>query len=360
MREITWWAESHGLKMPTNKHAQIRYHALDRCFSNFGRRFFWEDLLEACNEALTAFTGESIGIKKRQLMDDIRFMESEQGWSIPLDRHPDGRRVYYRYEDPNYSIRNAPLNPNEEAQLRQALLVLERFKGLPQFEWMDELTTRLESSLGLTRGSRQVIAFEENPYLKGAEHLSVLVSAILERQVLEVEYQSFRRSSPSTVVLHPYFLKQYNNRWFLFGWNEARQVITNLALDRIGAIQHSQITFREDDTDWNEFFEEVIGVSIDLNASPERILIKAYPDAWPYIRSKPLHGSQRVVEELPEHATFTIDVQVNRELLSTLLSFGPRILVIAPLTLHTTMKTLLRKASNLYDDRLQESAQSRK
>jgi hypothetical protein len=70
--------------MATNKHATIRYHALDKCFSNFNRRYFIEDLIEACNNELIEFCGISDGIKLRQIFDDIRFMESEQGWNIPL------------------------------------------------------------------------------------------------------------------------------------------------------------------------------------------------------------------------------------------------------------------------------------
>lgn len=68
--------------MATNKHATIRYHALDRCFSNWGRRYYIEDLIEACNAALNEFSGVEDGVKRRQIFDDITFMESEQGWSI--------------------------------------------------------------------------------------------------------------------------------------------------------------------------------------------------------------------------------------------------------------------------------------
>ena len=81
--------------MATNKHATIRYHALDRCFSNSGRKYFIEDLIEACNEAIYDFSGIEDGVKRRQVFDDITFMESEQGWSIPLERIKCGRRVLY-------------------------------------------------------------------------------------------------------------------------------------------------------------------------------------------------------------------------------------------------------------------------
>lgn len=132
--------------MASNKQATIRYHALDQCFSNPGRKYFIEDLVEACNISISEFTGSSVEIKKRQVFDDIKFMESEQGWSIPLDRVKDGRRVFYRYSEKKFSIRSRPVNELEVKQLREILTILSRFKGLPQFEWVEEMLMRLESS----------------------------------------------------------------------------------------------------------------------------------------------------------------------------------------------------------------------
>ncbi|MFY8110381.1 MAG: WYL domain-containing protein, partial [Flavobacterium sp.] len=125
--------------MATNKNAQIRYNTLDKCFRNSGKRFTVEDLVKACNEAIYEFTGKEDGIKKRQLYEDISFMESAQGWSIALEKTKDGRKVYYRYEDPTFSISNQRLNETEANQLKEALLTLSRFKGMPQYDWIDEL-----------------------------------------------------------------------------------------------------------------------------------------------------------------------------------------------------------------------------
>lgn len=86
--------------MSSNRYAIIRYQALDKCFRNKYCRFYMEDLIEACNEALYDFLGPNHEVKRRQIFDDIRFMESEQGWNIPLERIPDGKRVYYRYYKP--------------------------------------------------------------------------------------------------------------------------------------------------------------------------------------------------------------------------------------------------------------------
>ena len=135
--------------MSTNKHAIIRYQTLDKCFRNVGRNYAIEDLVEECNKSIYEYTGKEEGIKKRQLYDDIRFMESEQGWSIELKKVKDGRRVFYKYEKSNFSISNQPLNETEANQLREALLTLDRFKGLPQYNWINEINARLESTFNL-------------------------------------------------------------------------------------------------------------------------------------------------------------------------------------------------------------------
>jgi hypothetical protein len=85
--------------MATNKNAILRYQTLDKCFRNPGRMYFWEDLLEECNRALSELNGSESRISRRQLFDDIRFMESSQGWSIPLERFPFGKKAYNRYSD---------------------------------------------------------------------------------------------------------------------------------------------------------------------------------------------------------------------------------------------------------------------
>lgn len=71
--------------MPTNKNASIRYQTLDKCFRDFSHRYYIEDLIAKCDEALQSYNGIG-GVSRRQIFDDIKYMESEAGWSIPLER----------------------------------------------------------------------------------------------------------------------------------------------------------------------------------------------------------------------------------------------------------------------------------
>lgn len=322
--------------MATNKHAIIRFQALDKCFRNIGKKYFIEDLVEACNQAIYDFSGSDDGVKKRQIYDDLRFMESEEGYSIELERHKDGKRVYYRYADPDFSINSQPLNEAEANQLKEALLTLGRFKGLPQFEWIEEMSTRLKSSFSLTSDKTGIIQFEQNEFLKGLDYISELYHAIAYEKVLKITYQGFKQLKPVEYIVHPQFLKQYNNRWFLFALQDDSEQITNLSLDRILDIVEVDKEYKNNKEYFEELFEDVIGVSIPTDEEPQRILLKVSPSLLPYILSKPIHGSQKHRDK--ENSIFEIDVYINYELISLLMSFGEGIEVLEPAGLRQTIK----------------------
>jgi len=243
--------------MATNKHATIRYHALDKCFSNPGRKFFIEDLINSCNQAIYDFAGIEDGVKRRQVFDDITFMESEQGWSIPLERSKEGKRVFYRYSDKSFSIKNQGINQEEAEQLKETLAILSRFKGLPQFEWIEEMQIRLEDTFMLRGTLQATVGFEQNPFLKGLNNFTGIFKAMQNEVALKIKYQGYRQENPTHVILHPWYLKQYNNRWFLFGFNEEFKAISNYALDRIIEFEDSKTKYRKnDEVNFEEYFDE--------------------------------------------------------------------------------------------------------
>lgn len=334
--------------MSTNKHATIRYQALDKCFRNPGRRYYIEDLIEACNDAIYNYSGIEDGVKRRQVLDDIKFMESEQGWNIPLEHIRDGHRVYFRYEDLNYSINNQPLNETEENQLKEALLTLSRFKGMPHFEWMDEIAARLDSALGLSKSKEQIIEFEQNDFLKGLEFITPLYNAIMYRKVLSVSYRSFKSDTTQSISFHPYYLKQFKNRWFVFGLNYNLQVIANLALDRIVGLEESKKEYISNTIDFSEYFEDVIGVTVIKDAKPEKILLKVSTDLYPYIQTKPLHGSQKTKEKADTFVLIELELIPNYELESLILSLGEGIEVLLPEVLREHFRNRIQMTLNNY------------
>ena len=333
--------------MATNKNATIRYQALDRCFRNPGRRYYMDDLIGACNEALLDINPDSSGIKRRQIYEDIKFMQDSKGFDAPIESFKDGRRAYYRYTDSEFSINSQPLNEQEAQQLKESLLTLSRFKGMPQFDWVEEMKVRLEQTFHL-KTDDNILSFEENPYLTGREYIGDIYNAIVNETVLHITYKPFKATESLLFVIHPYHLKQYNNRWFLFGLNnEYQESLINLALDRIQSIKESNIAYIPNtEIDFVAYFDDVIGVSVNNDEPIQKVILRLDEGLLPYITSKPLHGSQ--IQHKDDSSIIELNLQLNYELESQLLSHGEKIEVIEPAVLRERIKERINKLNDKY------------
>lgn len=336
--------------MATNKNALIRYKVLDNCFRNPGRRYFIDDLIAECESVLLEIDPESNGISRRQIFEDMAFMESKEGWSIELDKLRDGKKVYYRYIDMSFSINNMPLNEVEINQLKAAVDILSQFKGMPQFEWVNELVPKLKQGIASDEVSATIMEFDSNQYLKGIEHLGPLHNAIYYKKILNISYQPFENDVPFDVVIHPYFLKQYNNRWFLFGYNaEKEKYDWNLAIDRIVSMKETKGKYQKNNKiDWQEYFEDMIGVTKPVDAKPEKVVLHFEGRTGNYMETKPLHGSQK--SKWIDDNTFEVTLQIiiNYELERLILSYADCVTVIKPNILAASVKIRLQEALSQY------------
>jgi predicted DNA-binding transcriptional regulator YafY len=336
--------------VPTNKNALIRYQTLNTCFSNPGRNYFIEDLLEECNKAIIAQKPSAIGIQKRQLFEDIKFMESSLGWNIPLERCKSGKRIFYRYSDPKFSINYFPVSVPELDKIKEAIRVLHRVKGITNFQWIQELYLKLDETFFEQFEGPKCINFESNHHLKGIDALGDLFQAILKKQVLKVSYQSFKHSKVHVYTLHPYYLKQYNNRWFLLGKNPDFETFTNLALDRIVAYEEVDSPFLETTIDFELYFESILGVTIPLEAELTKIIFHAKPSLSPYILTKPIHSSQKQISLSEGGLLFSIEVYPNYELENSILSFGEELEVLEPSLLRQKLQDRIYKMIQKYEE----------
>ena len=317
--------------MATNKNATIRYRALDKCFRDYRHRYYIDDLIEKCEEELESFNFTA-NVSRRQIFDDIRFMESEAGWQIPLDHLKDGKRTYYRYYERDFTINEQPLTDEEAQQLKTMILTLDRFRGLPCNEWIDELVSSLEYRFNLKGKKENVIGFEQNQRFTGLKHLNKALDAASNHQVVEIMYHNYKNGGRDIFfTVHPYYVKQFNNRWFLFGLDDKYKNIDTIALDRIVKMDLvDDITFIPNETiDFDHYFDDVVGVTIpDKGIEKEHIVLQFSKSRFPYVNSKPIHRTQEVVSE--EDCTISIDVRPNNELVTQILSFGPDVEVLSP------------------------------
>lgn len=335
--------------MATNKHAQIRYKVLDTCFRNSGRNYTFEDLMDACNNALSEVDPKSNGISIRTLRDDIAFMESDAGWSADIERVKAGKKSYYRYRNPSFSINSQPLNQTELTQINSALEIISRFNGMPQFAWVNEIVTKINNGFEIQNDSASIISFDSNQYLKGIEHLGNLFNSINGCKVLKMVYRPFRSEHDIDMIIHPYYLKQFNNRWFLFGLNDKYKSISNIALDRIVSFEPTTLKYIKNiTTNFVEYFEDIIGVTKPEHGILTKIELEFNHDEAPYVLTKPIHGSQKKIRHDEDGLVVLIEIIPNIEFEKLILSFGEKVKVLSPKKIADAIKVRYTDALKQY------------
>ncbi len=184
------------------------------------------------------------------------------------------------------------------------------------------------------------MSFEANENVDAMQLIGVLFSAIVNKQVLLVSYEPFGKPM-RTYAINPYYLKQYNRRWFLFGLtkNGEYENISNLALDRITNIEFLPDKYIESNLDWTEYFEDLLGVTIS-DEPVEKIVLEFVASRLPYVISKPLHPTQRHDKESD---LISIEVKPTKELYQRLLSFGADVKVLSPESVRLKMQKEIEK-----------------
>ncbi len=337
--------------MATNKIALIRYQTIDKCLQNHFRKWTLDDLIEKVSEALYDYEGITSGVSKRTIQGDIQVMRSDKlGYNAPIVVC---EKKFYEYEDHEYSIHNSPVSSADLEKMKEVISVMKQLNGFNYFDDMNEIITRLENNLSKqTEHQPNYIQFEENPLLKGLEHLNRLYQAIVKKQPLLISYQSFKSKNQEAKqqVYYPYLLKEYRNRWFLLAKSRKDKVLNTLALDRMVEFYElaNEPFVDETEIDFNNYYNNVIGVTKSVKEREQRVVFKVNKKLAPYVITKPIHFTQKVLEDTDDGTLFSVEVIHNFELERELLGFGEELQVLAPRLLKNRIKKRLSVAFNQY------------
>ena len=340
---------SKSQKMPVNRNALIRYRTIDSCLQNRRRKWTLDNLIEACSDAIYEYQGIMTGVSRRTIQADIEMMRSNKlGYEAPIVVVD---KKYYTYEDKNYSITNIPLNNQDMQVLGEVTSLLQQFKGFNHFADLSEMVSKLEDKIYTQKThSTPVIDFEKNDHLKGLEWIELIRKAIVAKRTLCITYQSFKAREASTFCFSGYLLKEYRNRWFLLGRSHVRNApLLTLALDRIQTIEEHEDAYRENTTiDLATYYSDVLGVTKTPNQRDIEVIFWIDNANAPYVITKPLHHTQKLLKEELNGKIFSIRVIPNFELERELLGFGSKMRVLGPRILVKQIKQQLQKTLDNY------------
>lgn len=300
-------------------------------------------------------------VTRRMVEKDLQYLEFDSPFEVEFERFKvdaptkSGDGVYkkpcLRYADPTFSIFHKALSEDERSLLASVLSTLGSFKGQPNFEWLDDLAERLN-----IKEQPEIISMSKN-IEENSTMLAELYRAISSKAVINLYYHTFNDDNEKSVELSPYLLKEYNNRWYLLTSPFDSDRILSFALDRIDRVEYtSGHKYKMPSEDFIERYEDVVGITFYEDRPVERILFWVSDYSKEYVRTKPIHGSQRNLssedqkklhEEYPhlQNGNFhTIDCIENYELIRELSSFGAELIVLSP---HHIAKQVFDNCNNI-------------
>jgi len=185
----------------------------------------------------------------------------------------------------------------------------------------------------------------------GNEYLPLIINSMKIGHKLEMTYRKFGSGEGYTIPVAPYAIKVFKHRWYLLAQNTKRPEPSVYALDRILSLKETAECFEyPGDFDSELFFKDYYGVLCRPGYKTERVVVRAYPPFTHYLRTLPLHHSQKELRSTPDHADFEFRLRPTFDFLQELLSQGHEVEVLEPADVRQQMKELLMKMMERYGD----------
>ena len=213
-------------------------------------------------------------------------------------------------------------------------------------EWMlDSLS--ISSMLMESSSLQDRIVLENIPM--GKEYLQPIINAMKQDHKLLMTYHKFGQQESYTITIEPYAIKVFKQRWYLVAMNPKRETPSIYALDRIEHLEETEETFQFP-TDFNTeaFFRDCYGVLSGTGDKAQHIVIRAFAPYMNYLRTLPLHHSQKEVQSTPEYADFEFYLRPTFDFRQELLAQGHDVEVLHPAPFREEMKAMLEKMLSRY------------
>ncbi len=344
--------------MPVNKNALARYHIIDSCLTNKQRKYpTLLQLREKVNEKLGLGNVEDDGISDSTIKSDFRDME--ELWGTPIEYNNERRG--YEYTEEDFSIKQFPLTGAEIEALDFSSAILDKLKGSDLYADFESAINKVINGYRIKdfakKSEKQILQAEEPIKTMGNQWMQVLLRNITtDKKCLEIEYQSYER----TLDIHQfssYFLKEYNKRWYVFGYShnaiieKSKGKIFPLALERIQSIKRSNIPYHRDPNFSEEdYFKHCIGFYKEENAKPEKVRLLFNKFQGNYVISQPWHKEQKHKrDEASGNVEVELGVYINYEIEQKILALGQQVKVLEPESLKSTIVQILKENLKQYE-----------
>ena len=217
--------------MPINKSAYRRYQIIDKLVRNKMKRFpTMTEIIEACLDKL------KIDTSPETIQKDIAKMRESppEGFDAPI--YYDYKGKGYAYSDPDYELGGVSLTDIDIETIRESIEFIQTIGGSRISEKFNHamekiLSTSLEFS---TVNTKQAILQTMNPpRSRGFEHFDLFYKACREKTPVSLVHYSYKKRNFSALTIHPFMIKEFENKWYVMGFSEKHNQIRTFGLDRV-------------------------------------------------------------------------------------------------------------------------------
>lgn len=191
------------------------------------------------------------------------------------------------------------------------------------------------------------ILFEDIPH--GTEYLQTIIDAMQQSKELTIDYQPFYGHRASYTI-QPYAMKTYRQRWYVLGYIKELDALRNIALDRLLEMTITEQSFELPESfNAEKYYENTVGIFVNDDLSPVKVKLKAYGYQIEYLRSLPLHKSQReATSKYGEFCVFEYKLCLTPELSSQIMTMGENVEVLEPQELREEIKHRMEQCLTKY------------
>lgn len=190
------------------------------------------------------------------------------------------------------------------------------------------------------------IMLEDVP--SGRCYLDIIISAMRENRQITIDYKDFFGHTVQGLMLNPYFVRLFKRRWYMLAFFPQEKTILRFGLDRISRIEILDSKFvYPNDFSPESYFQDFYGVFHD--AEPLVICLRAYKEKPNYLRSLPLHHSQREVEANKDYTIFKYKIAPTYDFIQEILSHGNQLEVLSPEAFRQQIRVIIQEMMAFYE-----------
>ncbi|HQZ25482.1 MAG TPA: WYL domain-containing protein, partial [Flavobacterium sp.] len=222
---------------------------------------------------------------------------------------------------------------------------------IDEAEIEDQSVTRMIDAFSIHHALQEGNKLSPSVFLEkrkslGTELIHGIIHAIQNRFILQFTHQKHWEDFSTQREVYPIALKESQNRWYLVALDKKNEVVKTFGLDRISNLKITDTKFKPFTFNVEKEFRNAFGVLRDSPA--EKVILQFSKMQGEYIKTFPLHDSQRITIETGDFVTFEIYIHLTHDFIMELLKYGNNVKVVAPESLIATMKVRIREMQDLY------------